>query len=391
MRLGQVTPRPTFAPPFRGSGMAVTLVALASASSILLASEGARAESMDPALERLVHAAGATSGPCNNPGDPGKYVTGAAPCSPDNGAFTRLINQYGFAFAPMAFYPARTTGYGGFQVGIQAAYTSIDSDAEYWQKGTQGPKDPVTGQNSVKNNSPDSWLQVYNLNLRKGLPFGFELGVNLGYMARTSIMSGGADVRWSLLEGFRTGLLGILPDLSIGAGVRTITGTPQFQLTVASGDAMISKPIPIADSSIFTPYIGYQFIRIFGDSGLIDSTPNTDALGYCNYQGQKVPGGYDEMGKPPAGGYTGQPVCGDGTNRNGSPDDLNNTKVFQRTRITRHRIVAGLSYRYEMITIGGQFITDLIDPSSANTDAEAAALQSVTRQNTIALQIGSAF
>jgi hypothetical protein len=361
-------------------------------SSVIAISKTASADTMDPALERLTHGAASPTAPCANAG---RYIAGSLPCVFDDAAFKKIINQFGFAFAPLAMYPARTTGYGGFQVGFQASYTSIDSGADYWQNGTQGPADPNTGQNSVKNNSPDSWLQFYNFNLRKGLPFGFELGTNIGFMAHTSIVAGGADVRWSLLEGFRTGILGVLPDLAIGAGVRTITGTTQFQLTVASGDAIVSKPIPIADSSVFTPYIGYQFIRIFGDSGLVDPTPATDALGYCNYRGQNTPGGYVDPSKPgvrPPGPYNGQPVCGNGTDSNqGSAADLNNTKIFTKTRITRHRIVAGVSYRYEMVVIGGQFVTDVVDPGSANSDEEAKALSGTPRQNTIALQIGAAF
>jgi hypothetical protein len=361
-------------------------------SSVVLVSRTASADSMDPALERLVHGAGGVTAPCSAAG---RYIPGSAPCVFDDAAFKRIIAQFGFAFAPLAMYPARTTGFGGFQVSVQAAYTSIDHDAEYWKLGTQGPVDPNTSQNSVRNNSPDSWLQVYNFNLRKGLPFGFELGTNIGYMVHTNIISGGADVRWSLLEGFRTGLLGILPDLAIGAGVRTITGTSEFQLTVASGDALVSKPIPIADSSVFTPYIGYQFIRIFGDSGLVDPTPATDALGYCNYRGQNVPGGWVDPANPgqrPPGPYNGQPVCGNAMDSSqGSPADLNNTKIFQRTRITRHRIVAGISYRYEMIVIGGQFVTDVVDPGAANDGEEEKALSGMPRQNTIALQLGGAF
>ena len=88
----------------------------------------------------------------------------------------------------------------------------------------------------------------------------------------------------------------------------------------------------------------------------------------------------------------GKPVCGDNTGTSlGSPADLNNTKIFQRTRITRHRVVAGISYRYEMVVIGGQFITDVVDPGSANSGEEAKALTGTPRQNTIALQIGAAF
>jgi hypothetical protein len=369
-----------------------SIAAAALMSSVIAFSNTARADSMDPALERLVYGAGGPNTPCSNAG---RYIDGAPPCIFDDAAFKKIIAQYGFAFAPLAMYPARTTGFGGFQVGVQAAYTSIDKDAEYWKLGTQGPVDPNKGQNSVRNNSPDSWLQVYNFNLRKGLPFGFELGTNIGYMVHTNIISGGADVRWSLLEGFRTGLLGVLPDLAIGAGVRTITGTSEFQLTIASGDALVSKPIPIADSSVFTPYIGYQFIRIFGDSGLVDPTPATDALGYCNYRGQNVPGGWvdpADPANPPGKPYNGQPVCGNNKNSaEGSAADLNNTKIFQRTRITRHRIVAGITYRYEMVVVGGQFITDVVDPGAANTSEEEKALSGMPRQSTIALQVGAAF
>src|SRR3954469_19441413 len=314
----------------RSSLLATTLV-LASAFGLPTL---AAADSMDPALERLVSKVPGPNGtmvPCASTGDPnnprlGHYLPGSAACQFDNTAFRRIINQYGFAFAPMSMYPARTTGYGGFSISLQAAFTSIDADADYWHQGTQGPKDPNTGQYSIQNNSPDSWLQYYNLNVRKGFPFGFELGGNVGFMSHTSIVSGGVDLRWALLEGFRSSLLGILPDISIGASVRTITNSPEFQMTIAAGDAVASKPIPIADSSVLTPYIGYQFLRIFGDSGLIDATPNTDPLGYCNYQGQNVPG--TPGSKEP---FTGQPIC-----QGGPPDDLNNTKTFDRTRITPH-------------------------------------------------------
>lgn len=370
--------------------MHVRLIPIAASVAFALAfGRDAHADPMDPAIERFAHDAVDPTVPCANAG---LYRAGARPCALDESSFKRLISQYGFAIAPPAMYPARTTGYGGFQVTVQGVFTSVDSNADYWQNGTQGPKDPTTGQYSVRNKSPDSWLQVYGVNVRKGLPMGFELGGSIAYVARTSIVSGGADVRWSLLEGFRTGAMGYLPDLAIGGGVRTITGTAQFQLTVATADAALSKPIPIADSSVLTPYVGYQFMRIFGDSNSVDLTPRTDALGYCNYTGQKVPGGFDgDDADHTKGPYTGQTVCGDDTGRNGSPEDLSNTRVFQPTRINRHRLVVGLAYRFEMIVVGGQFSTDLVAPASANQDKEAAALTNVPRQSSIGVQVGAAF
>jgi hypothetical protein len=328
---------------------------------------------MDPALERLVHDANGGNTAC---GVTGQYVPGAAPCVFDDAAFTKLVNQYASALAPLAMYPARSTGYGGFQFGLEASFTSIDNAADYWQKGTEGPKDANTGRYGNRNSDPDSWLVLYNAHVRKGLPFGFELGANVGYLSHTSIVSGGADLRFSLLEGFRAGFLGVMPDLSLGAGVRTTTGTSQFSLTVVSADAMLSKPVPVADASIITPYVGYQFLRVFVDSGPIDATPNTDALGYCNYQGQNP--------------TTGQPVCGTAA-APGSTADFNNTRVFDKVRLSRHRIVLGLAYRWEALVLGAELITDLVEPASANSGVEAQALANASRQTTLAVQAGLAF
>ena len=117
-------------------------------------------------------------------------------------------------------------------------------------------------------------------------------------------------MRWSLFEGFRTGIPAYFPEIAVGGSVRTITGTDQFQLTVVGVDAELSKPIPIAGTVVLTPWLGYQFMRIFGDSGLIDFTPNTDAVNYCGYTGTNTPPTPDpRKGKI----YDGQPICKGGT------------------------------------------------------------------------------
>ena len=71
-------------------------------------------------------------------------------------------------------------------------------------------------------------------------------------------------------EGFREHVPGFIPDLGVGGGVRSITGTSELKLTVASFDTQLSKPIPIAGTVTLHPHIGYQILWIFGDSGLID-------------------------------------------------------------------------------------------------------------------------
>ncbi len=326
---------------------------------------------MDPTPERLVNQpanlpAGQTcQSLAANPGS----VVGAGlrpqdfPCRPNNAAFANMISELGFAIAPTSFYPARTTGVGGFQFSIEASYTKIHADKsvsatngqsiKYWQQGTQGPQDPNTKQSSIINSSPDGILQVYALKVRKGLPLGFEIAGSLGYVANTSLWVGGGDIRWSMLEGFRSGALGILPDISVGGGVRTVTGSSRFYLTTIGIDVRASKPITLQDMSQLIPQIGFQRLIILGDSNVVDSTPNVDALAQCGYDGLDA--------------TTGAPVC-----RNKLPNgsdantDFGNNFTFDQVRVHRNRGMIGLNYRYEIIWLGSQFAMDLTDPKSEN-------------------------
>ena len=390
-------------------------LALAVGTALLSGPDVAAAEPLDPALERLVLPPGQVTDasgneqqlrPCNegfvngvrrvgaydeNADIPGSFQGGRYPaCEPDNVAFKRLISQYAFHLAPTAMHSARTTGFGGFHLSIEANYSTIDSDADYWHRGTQGTRDPTTNEASVENTSPPGLVQLYSLKFRKGFGFGFEITGSVGFMPQTSILSGGADVRFSLLEGFRKGIGGIFPDVAAGAGVRTITGTSQFQLTVMGLDGQVSKPFPIADSSVLTPWIGYQYLFIFGDSGLIDLTPATDAIAYCHYQSSGTPPTPKQV--PDSSGnlvdvYDGSPVC-----NGGQPYDFNNNVVFDPVRLRRHRLLFGVNYRYEMVMVGGQFAMDLVSPADAQVDEDDADdLEGEPKQYGFMLELGGMF
>jgi hypothetical protein len=334
---------------------------VATAATTLALAGAARADSMDPALGRLLLDENCRQGSAGG-GDFYNPSAGFRRCRPNNAAFAKLVTQLGAAVAPPASHPARTTGFGGYRFGLQANFTSIDADAPYWQQGTEGPPDETTGQQSVVNRDPNSLMQMYNLYLAKGFPFGVELGAGFGFLANTSIIAGGGDVRVAIFEGFRKSIPGFIPDLGVGGGVRTITGTSELKLTVASLDAQISKPIPIAGSVTIHPHIGYQLLWIFGDSGLIDLTPNTDEVSSCGYQGENNPSTPDP-GKP---AFDGQPNC---TN---SPADFNNSVVFEKVHlVNRHRLNFGSQLRYQMVQFGISFLTDVVSPASANGSGDS--------------------
>jgi len=337
-----------------------------------------RAAPMDPALERLVTVE--TAG-CR---DSAGAIQGAGPayepCASDNAAFKRLVNQYAFAFAPTAMHSARTTGFGGFHVSLEAAYTSIDSGKDYWKRGTQGDSNSVTGQNA----SPAGILQLYSVKLRKSFGFGLEVAGSFGTMPKTSLWATGADVRLSLLEGFRKSIPGMIPDIAVGGGVRTITGTPQLQLTVSSLDVQISKPIPIESAVVVTPWIGYQYLWIFGDSNVVDFTPKTDAFDSCKYAGVNAPGQTPQV----SSGYSGQPIC-TGT---GQVWDFNNNRIFEPARLRRQRLLLGASVRYETFMFGAQLIADLVSPSDAQSgSASKRALAGENRQYSGVFELGVMF
>ncbi len=365
----------------------------------LLLPRPARAQSMDPTPERFVIQPGGLMGSdtCQsiaaNPQTVLKapYPANATPsqysCAPANVAFKNLVSELGFAIAPTAFHPARTTGFGGFALTLEASYSHINSDGvstehdsnhtqiQYWHQGTQGPTDPNTKQYSIVNNGPDSVLQVYTLKARKGLPFGFEITGALGYIANTTLWTIGADVRWALLEGFRTGFLGYVPDISVGGATRTLTGSSKFDLTTVGLDVQVSKPFSLADSAVLTPYVGYQFLWIFGDSGIVDLTPNVDALQACGLVGR------DAMGNPICRNTL--PTQNGGTIANSG--DFNNNATFDKVRTNRHRGIFGLNYRYGMLYLAGQFLFDLVPASSFDPDLSG------TRQWTLSLEAGVYF
>lgn len=344
---------------------------------------------MDPAIGRLAVNAGA----CRTPGG-AVPATGFVQCVPDNAAFAALISQYGFAFTPTAMHSARTTGFGGFQFSLEGVFTKIDQGKSYWVLGTQGSR-RSTDAAASNVGTPVSVLQLYNAKVTKSFGFGLELTGVAGFLAASSLINAGVDIRMSLLEGLRLGFGGALPDVAVGAGVRTVMGTPEFHLTVVSVDAQISKPLAIADSSVLTPWLGYQYAWIFGDSGVVDFTPQTDPLDYCNFTGDAVPGtpptGESSDFPPP---YNGAPVCKDSPDGvPGSTADFNNNQVFDSARISRQRLLFGFNYRYEVVSIGVQFAVDMLDPHEAQPvdSGEAAVLVDEGRQFSFMIDGGARF
>jgi len=357
---------------------------------------------MDPALSRLVV-------------DPScAQLDATAACVPDRALYYKLVSQWGFALAPSAAYEARTTGLTGFQLSLLGAFTAIDSSADYWRRGTRGGEgaSDTAAQSSdaegfAQNPDPDSWLQLYSIEVRKGFGFGVEAAGSLGIMPNTSLVAWGADLRVAPLEGLRHGAWRFLPDASLGVGLRRATGMSDLNLGVLALDARISEPLVGPSGFIVTPWLGYQFTRTDAESSWVDLTPGRDALAECGYVGSNVPGAPQSTASEAASGdsgsspaapaaFDGSPVC-----RNGSGADFANVASFGEADVLRHRVLLGLSYRRELLRLGAELITDLVHPDDAQSSAgvatalrcdnSASDCHSSPRQWTLVLQVGAVF
>jgi len=290
------------------------------------------AQSMNVTLARLRIAAadGTDCPPTVIP--PGGVGTSTRAYCADNAAWEGIAQQLGISMAPPVLTPGRTLGPAGFYVGFEGFITNISGGRGFWQRGTEGDAtSSIEGENRFAANA----LYWQRLQVRKSFPLGFELGTSMAHLFGTSYWSLGLDIKWSILEGFRTGAEGFIPDIAIRGAVQTLLGESEFNLTIPSVELIMSKSIVIASAGTITPYIAGQYVWILADSELVDLTPQTDARSAMV--------------------------------STSSPDDYNNNDVFSQVRSSRIRGVIGAQGRYGVLTITGAVVFDLNqvdDPTS---------------------------
>ncbi|MGH7297419.1 MAG: hypothetical protein ACRELB_20955, partial [Polyangiaceae bacterium] len=111
-------------------------IAFASFAAACAASRAAGAAPMDPEPGRFFQQPGGV--PAGYDCQTVTAGTSYVPCAPNNVSWSNLMSELGFAIAPTAFHPARTTGYGGFALSLEASYAHVNANAtdstgnQYW-------------------------------------------------------------------------------------------------------------------------------------------------------------------------------------------------------------------------------------------------------------------
>jgi hypothetical protein len=309
------------------------------ALAVLASAAPAGAQDMNIALSRL-----------STPFDPDMPCAGeqrAGPFCRNDEGYQIVMTEFAGAMIPPVLTPAGTRGVRGIYVGFETWFTGIEASEDAWHQAVEGDGG---GADTSRSTFVDSVISWGRLNVRKGLPFGFELGTNISYMANSSYWALGAEVRWSIFEGFRDGV-GWIPDVAVRGAVQTLVGDGEFNVTVPSVDLILSEPFVVGNTVEITPWIVGQVAFPIVDSELVDFSPQSGAFSECNP---------DPRTPTPASPTS--PDC------RGSGDGLNDNAVFPSLRSTRWRVGAGLQIRYEWFTLLGNFMFDLVKPGDAYAD-----------------------
>jgi len=181
---------------------------------------------------------------------------------PDGAAFGSFVRELGIAISPRMLEPAETLGQAGFAFGVGSTFTDILQDRSYWKLAMPTESD-----------APPEGLTTVNLQLRKGLPFSFQMGGALTYLVGSEMFALGADIKWALNEGFV-----LLPDIAIRGSVNALVGNRDLDMVTGGGDITVSHPFPIGGVVVLTPYVGWNRLVITAASHVLDATPGLDGF-----------------------------------------------------------------------------------------------------------------
>jgi hypothetical protein len=185
-----------------------------------------------------------------------------------------LSSQLGVVLAPHLLTPADTIGFGGFQLTVDYATTTIDADASYWRvlQGSPDPSGSGTGAHG------EGMMRTVGLFARKGMWFpvpSMEVGAGAIHLVDSNTWAGQLYAKIALHEGYHQLLI---PSLSVRGAVSRMMNQRELDLTVSSLDIAISKHWGVGSTWRFDPFGGWNVLMIVPRSEVIDPTPNIDPL-----------------------------------------------------------------------------------------------------------------
>ncbi len=161
-----------------------------------------------------------------------KFVTGLA-----QSEFKNLSKEAGGALAYHNVAPSVSLGITGFDLAAESTLLDLRNTG-YW--------------NAAFNDSAPSYLIIPRLRVRKGLPWGIDVGAMYSYVQDSNVKLFGFEVAKALLDG---GM--VTPSLGLRGSYTKLTGVDQLDLQTFAADLNLSKGFVVV-----TPYIGAGIVQI---------------------------------------------------------------------------------------------------------------------------------
>jgi len=173
--------------------------------------------------------------------------------------FSTFAEEIGVATAYNPVSPAEPLGLLGFDVGVSTSF--VDVDKSVWS---------VAGIN-------EDTLIVPRIQARKGLPFGFDVGVSYISAPGSDVKMIGGELRKAILDGTAA-----TPAVSVLAHYSTLSGVSALDLSSYGADIGISKGI-----LMFTPYAGAGILK-YDASDTSGTLADEDGTASRYYVGLKI-------------------------------------------------------------------------------------------------------
>jgi hypothetical protein len=173
----------------------------------------------------------------------------------DTTAFRNLSRDTAQLFAPRFMNPADTLGQAGFSADLVTSLSFIPNNKSYWQT-------------AVEDRNPSRTMTTIHGQLRKGLPFSFELAGEVSYLLSSDMYTLGTHLKWALFEGYEN-----WPDVALRGTGQTLMGSQHMNLYTIGGDGSLSYNFAVSGVAELVPYTGYQQLHYFTSSRIISAYP----------------------------------------------------------------------------------------------------------------------
>ncbi len=168
----------------------------------------------------------------------------------DNKAYGSLMNELSLAMGPRMVGPAASLGGLGIEAAYEFSFVQINASNQYWVDAADGP---------------ESTLTTGQLRVRKGMPYGIQLGGSLTHITESNLWAIGVEFNASLVDGFVN-----VPDVALHTSISTVLGNADLSMMIVGADLVASKSFGIAGLFALQPWAGYSFVFTYVQPHQID-------------------------------------------------------------------------------------------------------------------------